>query len=304
MDVKLKPDKYVLAVSGGVDSMVLLHLLTTIYHLPSTKYQFIVAHFDHGIRKDSVRDKELVEETAKKLKLPFVYGEGKLGVGANEAQAREARYEFLRKVISDNKAKAIVTAHHQDDAVETLIINMLRGTGRRGVLKETDEIKRPLLAVSKEEILKYAKANNLTWREDSTNQDTKYLRNYVRLVLLPKMKQADPGAVGKLLNSSASLSEMNHEIDEEIIKIFETSCQVDTRKIVIPRQWLIMLPNEVSKEVLCECIRRLDRRSEVDKKKISSLLVFTKTAKINKQMPFSKKINVRTESAKIIIELV
>ncbi len=304
MDVKLAPGKYVVAVSGGVDSMVLLHLLTTTYHLSSTTHQFVVAHFDHGIREDSARDRKLVEETAKKLRLQFVHSDGKLGADASEAQAREARYEFLRKVVNDKKAKAIVTAHHQDDAVETLIINMLRGTSRRGVLKETEEIKRPLLKVPKEEILKYAAANNLKWREDSTNKDTKYLRNYVRLKLLPEMKQADPDVMNKLLNSNTSLLEANREIDEEIVKILESNCQVSAKKIVISRQWLIMLPNDVGREILYDCARKLNPNVEMDRKNIENLLIFVKTAKVNKRAPLNGRINVHTEAAKIIMELV
>ncbi len=305
MNVKLSPGKYVVAVSGGVDSMVLLHLLvSTSSQLLTPDSQFIVAHFDHGIRSDSAKDKKLVEQIAKKLGLEFVYDQGKLGEDASEAKARDARYQFLRRVLRENGAKAIVTAHHQDDAVETLIINMLRGTGRRGVLKETDEIKRPLLGVSKDEILEYAEAHKIKWREDHTNQDTKYLRNYVRLVLLPKMKKVDPKVVDKLLDSSLTLKGVNQEIEQELFVAIESNCQIETDKIIIPSHWLIMLPNEVGKEVLYECVRKLSVEAEIDRKNIENLLVFAKTAKPNKQMSLNKKIKVLTEPAKIILELV
>lgn len=304
MNVKLEPGKYILAVSGGVDSMVLLHLLSTVYCLPSTECELIVAHYDHGIRSDSDKDKKLVEKAAKKLGLDFVYGQGKLGKDASEARARDARYQFLRRVLRENGAKAIVIAHHQDDAVETLVINMVRGTGRRGVLKETDEIKRPLLGVSKDEILKYAEVHKVEWREDSTNQDTKYLRNYVRLVLLPKMKKVDPKVVDKLLDSSLTLKAVNQEIEQELFVAIAGNCQIEAKKIIIPSHWLIMLPNEVGKEVLYECVRKLSAEAEIDRKNIENLLVFVKTAKPNKQMPLNKKIKVRTEPAKIVLELV
>ncbi len=299
MEANLKPGKYIVAVSGGVDSMVLLDLLRKQDNL-----ELVVAHYDHGIRTDSAKDRQLVQKTAKEFSSQFETEEGHLGANTSEAKAREARYAFLRRVKTKHSATAIVTAHHQDDAVETLIINMLRGTGRRGVLKETDEIKRPLLRTSKKEILKYGAVNNISWHEDKTNQDTKYLRNYVRRVLLPKMKAADPDVVNKLLDSSTLLREMNEEIDTEITKILRNHCQLDKTKIEIPRQWLVMLPNEVGQEVLYECVRILDLRSDVNKKNIKNLLVFTKTAKNNKQMPVSKKITVRTEPSKIVMELV
>ena len=115
----LQPGTYVVAVSGGVDSMVLLDLLAK---QPDIK--LIVAHYDHGIRSDSKLDRELVASSAKKYKIPFVYESGNLGPGTSENQARIARYNFLRKVQKESKADAIVTAHHQDDALETAILNI------------------------------------------------------------------------------------------------------------------------------------------------------------------------------------
>ncbi len=322
MNAKLKLGKYVLAVSGGVDSMVLLHLLSTNLdfrfqipdsssqlptptpHLPTPNFQFVVAHYDHGIRKDSARDRKLVEKTAKKLGWQFVYAEGKLGADTSEAQARDARYKFLRKTAKDSRAQAIITAHHQDDALETLFINMLRGTGRRGVLKETSEIKRPLLGTTKAQIIEYAKANDIEWYEDSTNADMKYLRNYIRGVLIPKMEQQDPESAARFLASNSRLGNINKEIEKELSAVIEGKVAVDESLIKIPRQWLIMLPNEVGKEVLYECARRLKKDVSLDRKSVELLLVFSKTAKSGKTMELSRDIHVRAQSAKIFLELV
>ena len=127
LDITVKPGRYVLAVSGGVDSMVLLNLLQQ-----QPDVQLTIAHFDHGIRTDSADDRRLVQAAARFYGLPVVYHEGQLGADASEATARQARYEFLRTVRLVANAKAIITAHHQDDVLETAILNMLRGTGRRG----------------------------------------------------------------------------------------------------------------------------------------------------------------------------
>ena len=102
----------------------------------------------------------------------------------------------------------------------------------------------------------------------------------------------------------ASLEELNTEIDEEVHTILSDKCEVEEKRISMPRQWLIMLPNEVGREVLYECVKNLDDRADVDRKNIANLLVFAKTAKVHKQTPLSKKINVRTEPAKIVLELV
>ncbi|MBL8032022.1 MAG: tRNA lysidine(34) synthetase TilS, partial [Candidatus Doudnabacteria bacterium] len=202
MDVELPAGKYVVAVSGGVDSVVLLHLLAqgatksqsnpkthATYHLPPTTYQLIVAHFDHGIRPDSDADRQFVQELAAACGLPFVYERAELGAGASEAVARNARYDFLRRVKDEHQAEAIVTAHHQDDVLETIIINWLRGTKSRGLssLRSTPEIRRPLLGWSKQQIRAYAHLHTLQWREDSTNEDETYLRNYVRRQIIPKI---------------------------------------------------------------------------------------------------------------------
>ncbi len=196
-----------MAVSGGVDSVVLLDLLAKEKNL-----RLMVAHFDHGIRDDSSEDRKFVESLAKKRELSFVFAEGKLGPNASEALAREKRYEFLQKTRIANGASAIVTAHHQDDVIETAIINLLRGTNRRGLasLKDTATVKRPLLNNPKQQIKSYAVKNNLAWREDPTNANTKYLRNYVRHELVPKL---GPSGRQQLLAIINKASQQNSEID-------------------------------------------------------------------------------------------
>ena len=113
---------YVVAVSGGVDSVVLLDVFSKIKH-----HTLVVAHFDHGIRTDSVHDARFVEALAKKHTLTFETLREELGADASEEKARDRRYAFLRSVAKKYDGR-IVTAHHSDDAVETIAINMSRGT--------------------------------------------------------------------------------------------------------------------------------------------------------------------------------
>lgn len=297
--VKLEPAKYVVAVSGGVDSMVLLDMLAR-----EDKLELIVAHYDHGIRNDSSEDRKLVELVARRKGLKFEYEEGRLGFKTSEAEARKARYDFLRRMKNKHKAKYIVTAHHLDDALETLLINLIRGTGRRGVLKETNEIKRPLLKMTKSEIVDYAKTHKLKWREDFTNKDNRYLRNYVRNELIPSMKEQDPEAIPYLMDSNTSLSDVNKEIQEELEIIIEENTISGKDRVEIPRTWLIMLPNEVGREVLYESVRKLDSNIELDKKNIESMLVFSKTAKLGKTMELKKGVEVKILKETILVELV
>jgi tRNA(Ile)-lysidine synthase len=166
--------KYVVAVSGGVDSVVLLHQL-----VQNPELELVVAHFDHGIRDDSHEDAVFVENLAKHYGVMFETRREELGKQASEALARERRYAFLRDVAKRHSAQ-LVTAHHADDAVETVAINVQRGTGWRGLAVLDSDVIRPLITMTKDEIRQYANDHHLTWHEDSTNASDQYLRNRIR----------------------------------------------------------------------------------------------------------------------------
>ena len=168
--------RYVVAVSGGVDSVVLLDMVAQ----EVAPQRLIVAHFDHGIRPESADDAAFVKSLAKQYGLTFETKREELGANASEELAREHRYAFLRDVAKRYSA-TIMTAHHADDIIETIAINMTRGTGWRGLaVLDSPGIERPLLDKTKAELIEYAKENLLEWREDATNSDTKYLRNGFR----------------------------------------------------------------------------------------------------------------------------
>jgi len=152
--------------------------------------ELVVAHFDHGIRGGSARDAEFVQKLATKYGLEFRLGQGHLGPEASEDLARRKRYEFLKACYPDpspnlvrdqNGESFIVTAHHQDDLLETIAMNLIRGSGWRGLAPfASADIMRPLLGLTKAEIVNYAIENNLNWVEDETNYSAKYFRNRVR----------------------------------------------------------------------------------------------------------------------------
>lgn len=263
MDVKLPAGKYVVAVSGGVDSVVLLDLLAR-----SSDLSLVVAHFEHGIRSDSVDDKNFVEALAQFYGLPFVFAEGKLGPSASEATARQVRYEFLERVRVESGAKAIVTAHHEDDLLETAIINLMRGTGRRGLaaLKSTDKIKRPLLGYSKRQICDWALANKLEWQEDSTNLNDDYLRNRIRHKILPRLNRY------KLLGLVTREGQLNQEIDTLLGKLLQRT--TDT----MDRHWFAGFDEPLGLEIMAGWLRK-NNFTEYDKKTLRRLVGAVKTAR-------------------------
>ncbi len=268
MDVDLPAGEYVIAVSGGVDSVVLLHILQ---QQPGLK--LTVAHFDHGIREDSVQDRELVQQLSHTYGVPFVYREGKLGPQASEALARKERYRFLHQVKKVSGSGAVVTAHHQDDVFETIIINLLRGTGRRGLssLKSTDIVKRPLLQVPKNELLRYAKREGLRWHEDSTNADPKYLRNYIRQNILPRFAEPDREVLKTIARQAA---ELNRQIEQQAGNYLHAQPSITQ----LDRHSFIMLPHAVAREIMAEWLLK-NTGAELSKQLLERLVLAAKTGK-------------------------
>ncbi|HEV2403019.1 MAG TPA: tRNA lysidine(34) synthetase TilS [Candidatus Saccharimonadales bacterium] len=271
MDISIKPGRYVIAVSGGVDSMVLLDLL---HRQPGV--ELIVVHLDHGIRPDAALDRKLVQSTALLHGLPFVYKEAQLGAHASEADARTIRYDFLHEVQRRYQAKAIITAHHRDDVLETALLNVLRGTGRKGLssLQSSPGVVRPLLAVSKSEILEYARQYHLQWREDSTNQDDRYARNYIRHNFVTRLSAAQ---AKQLLSHIHKAGQLNTEIDGLLLTVLGEHTTTEG----LDRRWFTQLPYAVAAEVIAAWLRDNGVR-EFSRKLVNQLVVTAKTAQPDK----------------------
>jgi len=291
MKIILEDGRYVVAVSGGVDSVVLLDLLTREKGLI-----LAVAHFDHGIRDESYIDRDFVEQLAAKYGLEFYSEDGNLGNTASEEQARIARYSFLERVKDEFNAQMIITAHHQDDLLETAALNILRGTGRKGLssLKSTKSLLRPLLNYSKEEIIEYALKNNLNWVEDKTNLDTKYRRNYVRHELLGNLSD----------NEKDHLIDVVHRTDiinKEIDKALNAEINNHMSKDEMDRYWFVMLPHDLSEEIMAQWLRNSGLAS-FDRKTINRSVIAAKTLKPGKKSEIYKnfKLLIEDKSLKII----
>jgi len=286
MDVVLpKPGAYVVAVSGGVDSMALLHILRE-ESRRGGGWKLVVAHLDHGIRPDSADDRRLVQAAAKQYGLPFVYHESRLGPGASEAAARTARYGFLGSVREASQAGAIITAHHQDDVLETAVINILRGSGRKGLTALSDRpgLARPLLGVPKRDIVAYAHGQGLQWLEDSTNLDETYLRNYVRHRLLPRFDDAGRARFRQILDD---LGRTNRELDTLLVNQLHLQPAAGT----LDRQWFNHLPHAVAREVMAAWLRAHDAAG-FDAKTLERLVVSAKTAADGKTFPVQAGLNM------------
>lgn len=311
MQIDVEPGVYVVAVSGGVDSMALLDLLVkkvASRQSPVTsdkilgtsdsakRYRFVVAHFDHGIREDSSLDRQLVQKFAAQHGLPFVYHEGGLDPDTSEEAARKARYEFLHRVREAAGAQAILTAHHHDDALETAVHNLLRGTGRKGLssLSNTLHVKRPLLHIPKDQLKAYAEEQGLKWREDITNEDIRYIRNYIRHNILPRLTLAQKA---ELLDHIQKARQLNQEIDIRIAKFLQS--HGPNGKLV--RKKFIGLPHVVAREVMAGWLRQNGIR-QFDRKLLERLVIAAKTYAIGKAAHVSRDHYLLIEKKDIVLK--
>ena len=250
--------KKILAVSGGVDSMVMLNIIynSTVkkYGYDFAKENIIIAHFEHGIRgEESKLDLEFVKETANKLGLRFEFSYGNLGKNTSEAKAREVRYNFLRGTAAKHQG-IIYTAHHLDDLVETVIINLKRGTGWRGLAPlDSEGTYRIFLSkeylMDKQKILTYAKQNNIQWREDSTNKEEKYLRNRIRKynIVTNEIKK-------EIYKKWLTQKELKNEIELEVEEIVTSIAQKIEGGVKYSRN---IFKNNVDETVLTEVLRKI-----------------------------------------------
>lgn len=262
MSETLQAGRYVVAVSGGVDSVVLLDKLAQ-----QPGIELIVAHFDHGIREDSAEDAQFVAELAKKYRLPFETRREELGSTVSEERARTRRYAFLRKVASAHQAK-IVTAHHGDDVVETIVINLTRGTGWRGLAVLDSDIVRPLLGHTKQELLDYAEEHSLNWHEDSTNASNVYLRNRIRRKLATGVSDDVKWQLRALCAQQVAVK---HEIDAEVGRLLKG-------KAAYSRYFFTAIDERVADELLRAVFERATTVSPTRPQRHRALLLI-KTAR-------------------------
>jgi len=198
-------DTIIVAVSGGIDSMVLLDMLYK-HHK-----NIVVAHCNHGYREESEIEADFVKSACNDLHITFEYKKA-INLKDDENSARKFRYDFFNELVNKYNAKLFM-AHHNDDQVETILFRFLRGAGLVGLsgMKEYDETRniiRPFLSYTKHDIIEYANKNNLQWMDDSTNFETKYDRCWLRNEIIPLIKARKAGFASVLTKTSENMAEI------------------------------------------------------------------------------------------------
>ena len=211
-DVTSTSDRYVIAISGGVDSAVLTHIF---YEL---KLNFRTVFINHN-QKGSEELRQSAQALCDILKLNHKCIETDIEIDSSETLMREARYEALNNDIDEKEI--LVTAHHRDDKIETFFINLLRGTRLKGLTSialKSNNIIRPMINISKSQIMKYAKENDIYFRNDVSNFDNSILRNWIRNELIPEVENRFPGNLNnKITDLILEIEEITKE-DTEIKK--------------------------------------------------------------------------------------
>ena len=234
----LKNSKLLIAVSGGVDSMVLINLFKKL------KYDVAIAHCNFKLRnQESDLDEVFVRKYAFENSIPFYFKDfvTKIPKQSSQMAARTLRYKWFYEVLKKEKLDYILTAHHLDDSLETFILNLSRASGIEGltgIKTFKDSIARPLLIFSKNQILNYAKNNNVNWREDSTNTKNDYQRNLIRNKVIPNLKKIHPNLLEQSRKTMKFLTQSNNLINDYINIIKKKYFVKHNDQIVISKNFL------------------------------------------------------------------
>jgi tRNA(Ile)-lysidine synthase len=288
------PGRYAVALSGGVDSVVLLDCLAQ-----RLDPQMLTAvYVDHGWR-DTAADQAVVNGLTRRLGVGLRVARLALK-GRGEAEARRARYAALEGVRREVSAAAIITAHHLDDQLETVALNLLRGTGRQGLsgLRSHGRLLRPLLAVPKRELLAYAREHKLAWSEDPTNTDTRYRRNWVRHDVLTRR----PVLQRELQAGMVSATELNDRIDRLLAERLGGAAQQNDHELMVPWERLAELSLTVLQEALIYLGRRLDPAAEFEFRSVEQLARDLKTGQIRGPRRLSQRLFIRSQRDTVAIE--
>ncbi|OGI17916.1 MAG: tRNA lysidine(34) synthetase TilS [Candidatus Moranbacteria bacterium RIFCSPHIGHO2_02_FULL_40_12b] len=311
--------KIVLGVSGGPDSVCMLDIMAKI--APKYDLQLIIAHINYGLRgKDSDKDEEFVRKLAGKygiqiftLILPHppakphpalratlsLKKERKIRKIHSENELRNIRYEFFEKVRKQNKLDLIAVAHNADDQVETFLMRLIRGAGLQGLsgMKyKNEKIIRPLLGISRKEILGYLDKTNRTYRADRTNAENLFLRNKIRNKLIPYLKKNfNPGIKKTILDSAVSIADDYSLLSDIAEKEAEKMKNLSVKK-------LLNLHPSLQKMALLNFIFKIKGNlKDIESAHVEEILKAVKSTKSKNQIVIFKGLKLTRKGDKIII---
>lgn len=295
-----KESKIVLGVSGGADSVCLLDIFAKLQKKYNLK--IIIAHLNYGLRKkDSDKDEKFVQELGKKygLNVKILSLKKRNVLKYSENWMREIRYNFFEKIRKENNFDLIAVAHNSDDQVETFLARVIRGSGLKGlsaIQYKNNHVIRPLLNISRKEIIGYLKKNNLKFRIDKTNFENKYFRNKIRNQLIPYLeKKFNPAIKKTLFNAIISIADDYDFINKSIEKI-----QPKFKQIKISA--LLKLHPALQKRILLFTIKKTKGSlKDIEIKHIEEIIKTAKKIKGGKSEIFLQGLKIICKNDKILL---
>ncbi len=261
-------DSVLVALSGGPDSVALLHFLD---HLKSKyRIRLTAAHLDHGIRSEASEERAFCKNLCQKMKIKLHSKKMNIGRSAEkekltvEEAGRKARYEYFQYLCERFGYTRIATGHHSDDSVETILFNIARGSGLRGlsgIAPRRGNIIRPLIEIGKEEILQWLDDQKIAYVLDNSNLSLEYARNRIRRKILPELEKLNPSARQNILRLAENAAEEIEFIDSTVVSVYEKAVlKAGKSKIVLDLGVLKDYDWNVKKKVVSEAYGRLSGR--------------------------------------------
>jgi len=259
-------DMVIVGVSGGPDSMALLHILNNI--ASSLDFKVAAAHLNHGLRPEAGAEEAFVKETCEQLGITCYSCTVPVAELAKEQKTtvedagRNARYGYFNQLLKEIGAQHIATAHHHDDVAETVLLHFLRGSGikgLRGIMPVNGNLIRPLLTVTKEELLTYLQERNINYCLDKSNNDPYYLRNRIRHGLIPYLqKEFNPRIVGKLNQLALIAKDENEALEEEAGRLWTgVILKEDKESLIINLKTLSLLHRAYQRRIILRAFAQL-----------------------------------------------
>lgn len=304
-------DKIVVGVSGGPDSITLLNVLKNIKEKEIIKFNLVVCHINHMIREEAISDEKYVEEYCKKNNIEFFAKRIKVEemaekekIGTEEA-GRKARYEFFNEILNKTNANKIATAHTANDNAETVLMNIIRGSGTlglKGIEAKNGKLIRPLIECKRSEIEKYCKDENLNPRIDKTNFENIYTRNKVRNMLIPYIENNFNPNIIEAINRLSDLSKQENNFLEKLTKEAYKKILVEQKKNEIILDLNSFNSQEIvikNRLVLYTINILFGTRSGIEKKHIEDIIKLCSNNIGNKFLIPNKKVKILVKNKKI-----
>ena len=304
-------DKIVIGVSGGPDSIALLNVLLEIKNENIIKFDMVVCHINHMIREEANEDEEYVLNSCRKYNIEFYSKRIEIEkiaknekIGTEEA-GRNIRYQFFNEILEKTSSNKIATAHTSNDNAETVLMNIIRGTGTtglKGIEAKRDNLIRPLIECSRYEIEKYCEGNKLEPRIDKTNFENIYTRNKVRNMLIPYIKENFNPNIIEGINRLSDLSKQENEyLERETEKVYKRILiSAKNDEIILDLNQFNLQETVIKNRLVLYTINILfGTRSGIEKKHIEDIIKLCSNNISNKFLIPNKKVKILVKNKKI-----